>query len=97
LNLYDALPPKTGESFTTLLEHKNVRIVRILSSDTPDRKEYIQEEDEWVVVLEGSARLEIEGKSRSLKLGEMVFLPAGTPHRVLETDPGTLWLAVHIF
>ena len=97
MNLYDAFPPETGESFTTLLEHKNVKIIRIVSSDTPDQKEYRQEEDEWVVVLEGSALLEVKGEPRSLKRGEMVFLPAGTPHRVLETAPGTLWLAVHIF
>ena len=97
MNLYDALPPERGESFTTLLEYKNVKIIRIVSSDTPDQEEYCQEEDEWVVVLEGTALLEIKDERHSLKRGEMVFLPAGTPHRVFETAPGTLWLAVHIF
>ena len=97
MNLFDSTPPANGESFTTLLEHKNVKIIKIVSSDTPDQKEYRQEEDEWVVVLEGNALLEIDGSPRPLKRGEMVFLPAGTPHRVLETAPGTLWLAVHIF
>ena len=97
MNLFDNTPPANGESFTTLLEHKNVKIIRIVSSDTPDQKEYCQEEDEWVVVLEGSALLEVKGEPRSLTRGESLFLPAGTPHRVLETVPGTLWLAVHIF
>ncbi len=97
MNLFDSTPPANGESFTTLLEHKNVKIIRIVSSDTPDQKEYRQEEDEWVVVLEGNALLEIDGSPHPLKRGEMVFLPAGTPHRVLKTAPGTLWLAVHIF
>ncbi len=97
MNLYDALPPENSEDFTTLLEHKNIRIVRILSSESPDQKEYRQEEDEWVVLLEGNALLEVKGNPRPMKHGEMIFLPAGTPHRVLETAPGTLWLAVHIF
>ncbi|WP_456433125.1 cupin domain-containing protein [Nitratifractor sp.] len=97
MNLFNCIPPVNGETFTTLLEHKNVKIIRIVSSDAPDRKFYRQEEDEWVVILEGSAVLEIDGKRHRLQRGESVFLPAGTPHRVLETASGTIWLAIHIF
>ena len=97
MNLFDYSIPDTGENFTPLLEHKNVRIVRIVSSETPDHGEYRQEEDEWVVVLEGEALLEINGDPRPLKKGDTLFLPARTPHRLLRTVPGTLWLAVHIF
>ena len=97
MNLFNYSIPESGEEFTPLLEHKNVRIVRIVSSETPDPGEYRQEEDEWVVVLEGNALLEIDGIPRPLARGESLFLPAGTPHRVLKAAPGTLWLAVHIF
>ncbi len=96
MNLYDYSIPQEGEAFTSLLERKNVRILRIVSSETPDPVEYRQEEDEWVVLLEGSATMEIEGEIRTLQRGETLFLPAHTPHRVLTTSPGTLWLAVHI-
>ncbi len=96
MNLFDYTTPKTGESFTTLLEHKNIKINRIVSSDNLEPIEYIQDEDEWVVVLEGEATLLIDGVEKKLTKGETLFIPAKTPHRVIETKKETLWLAVHI-
>ena len=97
MNLYDPTIPKTGETFTTLLEHKNVRIVRIVSSDTLTSSEYIQDEDEWIILIEGEAMIEIEGKTIHLQRGESLFIPAQTPHTVHQVAYGTVWLAVHIF
>jgi len=96
VNLYDYTPPKAGESFSTLLENKKVKILRIVSSDTPDETLYDQEEDEWVVLLEGSATLELEGRHIEMSRGDTLFIPARTPHRVLHTEAGSLWIAVHI-
>ena len=96
MNFYEYEIPTTGESFETLLKHPSVRIHRIVSSETPDPVEYDQEEDEWVLLLEGSAVLELGGKRVELRKGEHLFIPARTPHRVLETERGTLWIAVHI-
>ena len=95
-NLFDYTVPKAGESFTPLLENEKVKILRIVSSDTPDDTLYDQEEDEWVALLEGSAVLEMEGRQIELQRGETLFIPAHTPHRVLRTEAGTLWIAVHI-
>jgi quercetin dioxygenase-like cupin family protein len=53
-------------------------------------------EDEWVLVLEGRARLRVEESELELRAGEWLLLPAGCPHTVLETEPGTNWLAVHL-
>ena len=97
MNIYDYIVPKKGEEFTTLLEHKNIKILRIVSSQNLEIKEYIQKEDEWVLLLEGAALLEIKGEQKELKKGEALFIPANTPHKVLQTQKGTLWLAVHIF
>ena len=97
MNLFDYTTPKIGESFTTLLEHKNIKINRIVSSDTLEPKEYIQDEDEWVVVLEGEATLSIkDGVEKILTKGDTLFISAKTPHRVIKTKQGTLWLTVHI-
>jgi len=96
LNLFDYTLPETGESFIPLLENDRVKILRIVSSATPEDTLYEQEEDEWVAVLEGSATLEMEGKALELKRGDTLFIPAHTPHRVLRTEEGTLWIAVHI-
>jgi cupin 2 domain-containing protein len=96
MNLFDYTIPEEGEIFQTLLSHKNIKIVRIVSSDQLEEKTYCQEEDEWVILLEGSASLFIEESRIDLSKGESLFIPAGTRHRVLETRKGTLWLAVHI-
>ena len=96
LNLFDYTIPENDETFDTLLSHKNIKIVRIVSSEDIDEKIYCQEEDEWVVVLEGEAVLLVNDEKRCLKKGDSLFIPAQTNHSVLTTKSGTLWLAVHI-
>ena len=97
MNLYEYLTPESGENFTTLLEHKNIKINRIVSSSNVESIEYIQEEDEWLVLLEGEATIRIEDKEKILTKGETLFIPAKVPHTVLQTAKGTVWLTVHIF
>jgi cupin 2 domain-containing protein len=97
MNLFDTIIPKTGEIFTTLLEHKNIKINRIVSSANVEPIEYMQEEDEWIVVLGGKATLLIRNKEVILLKGDTFFISANTPHKVLKTENGTVWLTVHIF
>ena len=97
MNIYDYTTPQSSETFTTLLEHKNIKINRIVSSDHLNATEYIQEEDEWLVLLEGEATLLLNNKEKTLTKGDTLFIPSKTPHRVLSTQNGTLWLTVHIF
>jgi cupin 2 domain-containing protein len=96
-NLFsDAEPPADGERFETLLKHKNLVVERILSSETVTPVEYLQKQDEWVVLLRGEAVLEAAGEFHALVAGDHAFLPAGTPHRVTRVSQGALWLAVHL-
>ena len=97
MNIYNYITPKNGETFTTLLEHKNIKINRIVSADTLEEKLYIQEEDEWLVLLEGEATLLLDNEEKKLNKGDTLFISSQTPHRVLQTKKGTLWLTVHIF
>jgi cupin 2 domain-containing protein len=97
MNLFDYRIPDEGETFTSLLEKKGIKINRIVSSDILEPVEYIQEEDEWLVLLEGQATLLIEGETKIVTKGDTLFIPAGTPHTVLKTAHGTLWLTVHIY
>jgi len=97
INILDYTTPKTSETFTTLLEHKNIKIIRIVSSDQIEPIEYIQDEDEWVVVIEGAARLLLEDEEKVLKKGDTLFIPSKTPHTILKTSHGTVWLAMHIY
>jgi catechol 2,3-dioxygenase-like lactoylglutathione lyase family enzyme/quercetin dioxygenase-like cupin family protein len=96
-SLYDgAEPPDAGEAFTEVALLGGTKIERIVSSQQPGSEPYDQAHDEWVVLLRGRARLEIAGELLQLSAGDHVLLPAGTPHRVLETSHGALWLAVHV-
>jgi cupin 2 domain-containing protein len=91
----DSPPPESGETFRPLASLGGVRVEEIVSSATPDTGGQVQDHDEWVVLLEGDATLEVEGVAHHLRTGDWVLLPARIPHRVLRTDRGTRWLAVH--
>jgi cupin 2 domain-containing protein len=96
-NLYeDALPPATGERFDTLLSHQGLVIERIVSTSRIVSQEYVQEQDEWVLLLQGEARLDVAGRTVPLRAGDYLFLPSRTPHTVLQVSDGSLWLAVHL-
>lgn len=93
--------PETGEAFTTLLTRPGVRIERIESRGhvTPEGETYDQDEDEWVFIAEGAARLWLEDRGEiSLVAGEHLFIPAHCRHRVVWTDPArvTVWIAVFV-
>lgn len=98
-NLFGDLPaPEVGEVFDSLLHHRNLRIERIISSPRPEPTLYDQVQDEWVLLLQGAASLEVAGDRVELAAGDHLFIPARTPHRVLATsaEPRCIWLAVHL-
>jgi len=96
-NLFeDCLPPTVGETYETLAEFPGVRIERIISSSRLEPVDYLQQHDEWVAVLRGSATLDVAGARRELNEGDHLVLAAGTPHRVLATSEGALWLTVRV-
>jgi cupin 2 domain-containing protein len=84
-----------GETFLPLVDNPRVLVEQILSSASASDELYVQERDEWVVVLEGAAVLEIDGVTAELTAGDWIALPAGVPHRVVRTEHGTNWLAVY--
>jgi len=101
-NLFDDLPRHADvELFSELFSRKSVRIERIVSTgqSTPADKPYDQDQDEWVLLVAGSAGLWIEGEGeRDLRPGDYAFIPADRLHRVTWTakDEPTVWLAVHL-
>ena len=72
-----------------------VAVEQILSGTLGSPQDYDQAHDEWVVVLEGGAVLEVEGERLDLAAGDWVLLRAHVPHRLVETVAGTSWLAIH--
>lgn len=98
-NIPQDLPDEVME---TLVNSGNVRIERIVSSgqSTPEGEWYDQQQDEWVLLLTGSAGLIFENEAGVLTLtaGDYVMIPARCRHRVAWTDSReqTVWLAVHV-
>ena len=94
----DVLPE---ELFTPLFQQDGIMIERIVSKghSTPEGQWYDQAQDEWVILLQGQAVLVYEDAQQTLTVGDMVFIPAQTKHRVEWTAPDvhTVWLAVHLY
>jgi cupin 2 domain-containing protein len=101
LNIFRDIPAElTDELFQTLVRGEGVRIERIVSRGhlTPAGDWYDQDENEWVLLLRGGARLAFaDGSEASLGEGDCLDIPAHLKHRVAWTDPAreTVWLAVH--
>jgi cupin 2 domain-containing protein len=94
-NLYQSSKPSPGsEVFTTLFQNKTIRVESIRSWLKDSGEWYDQSEDEWVVLIEGKARLEIGGETLTLEKGDCLFIPSHQRHRVLWTSEDALWLGV---
>lgn len=96
-----AVSQGAAEVVTPLVERPGARIERIVSTGqaSPPGFWYDQAEDEWVLLVSGAARLELEGEGEiALAPGDHVLLPAHRRHRVAWTDPDrtTVWLAVFV-
>lgn len=97
LRLPAGLPPE--EWAETLLERKGVRVERIISSgqSSPVGFWYDQQEDEWVILLQGTAVLQWgNGDRTELVTGDSLLIPTGKKHRVDSTsiEPACIWLAI---
>lgn len=86
------------EVITTLAESSQVRIERIVSHGhcSPSDFWYDQDQQEWVLVVQGRARLRISEVVHELGPGDYLLIAAHQKHRVEWTSPDepTVWLAV---
>ncbi len=101
-NLFGNIPADVPEEFyTTVFRASGIRIERIVSHGqaSPAGFWYDQDDNEWVIVLEGSAAVQFEDEPEPVELpqGSYLNIPAHARHRVVWTDPNqrTVWLAVH--
>jgi len=101
-NLYDNIPAQIpGELFTDIFKTDNFRVERIVSQGhaSPEGFWYDQDQNEWVMVLKGAARIRFEAGTAAIELrpGDCLTIPAHQRHRVEWTVPDqrTVWLAIH--
>lgn len=91
-----SLAPAEGELIDEIARMGDVVIEQILSGALDRPKEFDQDHDEWVILLDGGADLEVAGEELSMSPGDWVLLLRHTPHRLVRTIPGSRWLAVHV-
>jgi len=99
-NLLADLPAQLPEELIqTLFASPQLRIERIASQGhaSPPGFWYDQDEHEWVLLIQGAARLRLSDEAVELKPGDFLNIPAHRKHRVEWTSPGelTIWLAIH--
>lgn len=89
---------KKQEQFFELIKKDNIRIEKIVSNgqSSPINFWYEQKENEFVLILKGSAILQYEDKELNLKEGDYINITAFTKHRVKYTNEKepTIWLAI---
>jgi len=100
-NIYSSIPADIPvELIQDILITGSFKIERIVSkgNSSPEGFWYDQDQNEWVLLLKGSAGLLFEGTDDvlTLKPGDYVNIPAHLKHRVEWTDPTTetVWVAV---
>ena len=102
-NLFADIPAELAEElFTPLLARPGLKLERIVSRGhvTPTGQWYDQEQDEWVLLVSGSAVLRLADPDETVRLkpGDHLLIPAHRRHRVEETaaEGETVWLALHL-
>jgi cupin 2 domain-containing protein len=99
-NLLKHIPKNLpDELFETLIKTDAIHIERIISKGHTSPKEgwYDQDQNEWVLVLKGTARLALEdGSEVDMGPGDSLEIPAHVKHKVVWTDPEevTVWVGV---
>ncbi len=100
-NIFNDIPSNLSkEILDEIILTDKIRIERIISKGqtSPENFWYDQEENEWVIVIKGKAKLKIIDEDELIELneGDYINIPSHKKHRVEWTDPEneTIWLAV---
>jgi len=100
-NLFNVSVVKPNkERFFPLINGESFLSEKIISNGfkSPQSEWMSSNTKEWVVLIKGRARLEIEdGEVLNLKAGDYFLIPGKTKHRLLFTSkkPYCYWLAIH--
>ena len=97
MNLFEIknLPNIDKEIFETLLKKDDIEIKKIVSNTLKTPQTFKSDKNEFVILLKGCAKIEINDEIKKLKSGDTLFIPANTKHTLLKTKKIAIWLAIY--
>ncbi len=95
-NMTEKLILSKNEIFEEIFKNNSVKIERIISNGqkSPEGFWYDQDEYEFVMVLEGYAKLEFEEGEIELNRNDYIIIKPHEKHRVSYTKKPTVWLCL---
>jgi len=99
-NLFNYPENISEEIFEEIIQGNTFKMERIISPHLPkgDSKWYNQRNNEYVILLQGEAKIElVDSEIISLKKGDGFLIKSFTKHRVAYTskNPLAIWLTIH--
>ena len=85
---------KKEEVEEIVYEDEKVRVLRTMSLDQLTEW-MVQDEDEFVVLMEGKASIETDREVMEMKKGDFLFIEKGLRHRVIDQDRA-LWFCLFV-
>ena len=99
-NFLENIPSSSkDEIFQTIVENDNIKIERIISygQTTPKDYWYDQDEDEFVYIIQGDAKIKYDDESiHLLNTNDSLYIKAHQKHQVIYTSNPTIWLTIFI-
>lgn len=94
-NLFDNIKfSDLEETQEGIFENEKVRAIRTMSlNQVTDYM--VQDEDEFVILMEGLASIETESEIVRMKKGDFLFIPKGLRHRVIDQDKA-VWFCLFV-
>lgn len=98
-NIFEEIPyDKNEENFFEIFKNEKIKVEKIVSNGqtSPNNFWYEQEKSEFILLVEGYAKLEFEDRVVELRKGDCLNIKAFEKHRVSFTslDESTIWFAV---
>lgn len=87
LSVADQLPGAWRSVVAGRAAGANIKVLRMDGQAYPNETHDV---DEALLVLEGQMNLEVHGERIAVQSGELLVVPAGTPHAVAPGSRGTL-------
>lgn len=94
-NIYEDIQNLLEEEIVDeIFSSDNVKVTRI-SSTNQTTDWFCENVKEVAILLEGEATIEFENRKVSMKKGDVIIINPLEKHRVINTSPIGLWLAIY--